>query len=205
MHRGRVDQWRGPPVGRCGADLANCWPDRLCGGTGCSYSLGVKSLRLPLREEFAALLTKLVAAVGEAPDLHADYGRWQLYRAAAADEGLRGLLLSVVVEEPDRVLARAVVVYMLEVVSPDEHMQWITRLHEDEREFAQRRSTEWRVLLRARGEALSRREVEVGLDGWTDWLQLRIAPYVEAEARAVIEERGRTNRIRQLAKAPAPE
>jgi hypothetical protein len=45
----------------------------------------VKSIRLPLREEFAALLTKLVAAVGEAPDLHADYGRWQLYRQAAVD------------------------------------------------------------------------------------------------------------------------
>jgi hypothetical protein len=164
----------------------------------------VKSLRLPLRAEFAALLTKLVAAVGEAPDLHADYGRWQLYRAAAADADLHGLLLSVVEEEPDRVLARAVVVYLLEVVSPDEHAQWITRLREDEREFAQRRSTEWRVLLSAREEALCREVVEAGLDGWTDWLQLRIAPYVEAEARVVIEERGRTSRIRRLAKAPAP-
>jgi hypothetical protein len=158
-----------------------------------------------LREEFAALLTKLVAAVGEAPDLHADYGRWQLYRAAAGDVGLRGLLLSVVVEEPDRVLAGAVVVHMLEVVGPDEHQQWIHRLKESERGFAERRSTEWRVLLRAREAALSRREVEAGLDGWTDWLQLRIAAYVDAEARAVIEERGRTTRIRQLAKAPASE
>jgi hypothetical protein len=163
----------------------------------------VKSIRLPLREEFAALLTKVVAAVGEAPDLHADYGRWQLYRQAAVDPGLRGLLLDVVEEEPDRVLARAVVIYMLEVVGPDEHAQWISRLNEDEREFAQRRSTEWRVLRNARAHALCREVVEKELDGWTDWLQLRIAPYVEAEARPVIEERGRTHRIRQLAKAPA--
>ncbi|QNE17670.1 hypothetical protein F1D05_06850 [Kribbella qitaiheensis] len=163
----------------------------------------MKSIRLPLREQFAALLTKLVAAVGEAPDLHADYGRWQLYRVAARDKCLHGVLLEVVEEEPDRVLARAVVVYMLEVVSPDEHPRWIERLQEDEREFAERRSTEWRVLLRAREEALCREEVEAGLDGWTDWLQLRISPYVEAEARAMIEERGRTTRIRQLAKAPA--
>jgi hypothetical protein len=164
----------------------------------------VKSIRLPLREEFAALLTKLVAGVGEAPDLHADYGRWQLYRAAAVDQGLHGLLLSVVEEEPDRALALAVVVYLLELVGPDEHTQWIKRLHEDERQFAQRRSTEWRVLRKARDEPLCREAVEAGLDGWSDWLQLRIAPYVEAEARTVIEERGRTIRIRQLAKAPAP-
>ncbi|WP_112239751.1 hypothetical protein [Kribbella monticola] len=162
----------------------------------------MKPIRLPLREEFAALLTKLVAAVGEAPDLYADYGRWQLYRVAAADAGLRELLLSVVEEEPDRALARAVVVYMLEQVGPDEHAQWIERLAEDEREFAERRSTEWRVLLRAREQPLSREEVEAGLNSWSDWLQLRIPPYVEAEARRIIEERGRTARIRQLAKAP---
>jgi len=163
----------------------------------------VKPIRLPLREEFAALLTKLVAGVGEAPDLHADYGRWQLYRQAAVDAGLRPMLLDVVQEEPDRVLARAVVIYMLEVLDGDEHSQWINRLEEDEREFAQRRSTEWWVLRSARAEALCREVVEAELDGWTDWLQLRIAPYVEAEARAVIEQRGRTHRIRQLAKAPA--
>ncbi len=156
-----------------------------------------------MREEFAALLTKLVAGVGEAPDLHADYGRWQLYRQAAVDPGLRGLLLDVVEEEPDRALARAVVIYMLEVLGLDEHAQWIQRLDEDEREFAQRRSTEWRVLRNARAEALGREVVERELDGWSDWLQLRIAPYVEAEARVVVEERGRTQRIRQLAKAPA--
>src|ERR1700754_386821 len=101
-------------------------------------------MRLPWREEFAALLTKLVAGVGEAPDLYADYGRWQLYRAAAADRGLHGLLLTVE-EEPDRALALAVVVYLLEIEDPDEHAQWINRLQQGERQFAQRRSTEWQV------------------------------------------------------------
>lgn len=159
---------------------------------------------MPLREEFAVLLTKLVAAVGEAPDLHADYGRWQLYRAAAADACLQEVLLEIVEEEPDRALARAVVVYMLEEVSTDQHASWLERLREDERVLATRRSVELQVLRRARDEPLELTEVNAELDGWTDWLQLRIAQYVEDDACALIEQRGRTSRIRRLAKAPAP-
>jgi hypothetical protein len=94
---------------------------------------------------------------------------------------------------------------MLELVSPDEHPRWISRLEGRDRAYAERRSAEWKVLWRAREDALGREEVDRSLDGWSDWLQLRIAPYVEAEARAVIEQRGRTARIRQLAKTPAAE
>lgn len=84
---------------------------------------------------------------------------------------------------------------MLERVPNEQHEDWLALLRD--RTVASRRSQEIHLLRRA-GD-LTPTELTAGLPEWSDWLQLRLAPHLTTETRAVLAEHGRTKRIRHSA------
>jgi hypothetical protein len=144
------------------------------------------------------IVERLAALVGHRlSDQSDEHARWAVYQVASERADAYPTLLAAVAEEPDRNVALSVVLAVLERLPADEHEAWVGALAEDNREHAEQRSAEVRLLRRA-GE-LGAEEVAAELPEWTNWLQLRIADGLTAEARAVVAERGRTRRIRNAA------
>ncbi|MEU3395133.1 hypothetical protein [Streptomyces filamentosus] len=126
------------------------------------------------------------------------HARWELYRTALAVDAARPALLAAVAAEPDGALAAGVVGEVLERVPRAERGTWVGALAPAVRAFCARRADELGILedLRAGTGATGPGQVE----GWSDWLQLRIAAEVsDPPVLRALAEAGRTKRIRRAA------
>ncbi|NML53437.1 hypothetical protein HHL19_06875 [Streptomyces sp. R302] len=151
--------------------------------------------------ELRAAVRRLETLTGQRVSGTADgHARWELYRAALASDAARPALLTAVTAEADGALASAVVGEVLERVPRAERGAWVDALAPAVRAFCARRTDELGILEDLRAGT---RVPELGpglVEGWSDWLQLRITAEVSDPAvlRALAES-GRTKRIRRTA------
>ncbi|MER6474921.1 hypothetical protein [Streptomyces filamentosus] len=135
--------------------------------------------------------------VSEVTDGHA---RWELYQAALASDTARPALLAAITREPDGALASGVVGAVLERVPRAERGAWVEALAPAARAFCARRADELEVLEHLRAGSLAPEPDPALVEGWSDWLQLRIAAEVSDPAvLRALAEAGRTKRIRRAA------
>jgi len=134
-------------------------------------------------------------------DASSGHERWRIYRRAVDLQQTWTRLLEVIRHEPDPAIASAVVVQLLERVSPDIRPLVVATLPEGKhRDFAETRSREIGIL-----EAHSTGHYTPGpapnnVDSWSTWLQLRVSNH--ANDKRVLEElavAGRTKRVRAAA------
>ncbi|MFI1466354.1 hypothetical protein [Streptomyces wuyuanensis] len=150
-----------------------------------------------LRAALRRLEADLGRSVSDVSDSHA---RWELYRAALGSETARAALLAAVTAEPDGALASGVVGEVLEGVPRTERGAWVRALAPEVRAFSERRVRELGVLEDLRSGALAPDRVPELIDGWSDWLQLRVATETRDDMvlRSLVAS-GRTKRIRRTA------
>ncbi|MEU7294815.1 hypothetical protein AB0A76_16600 [Streptomyces exfoliatus] len=150
-----------------------------------------------LRDALRQLEDRVGTTVSDVTDGHA---RWELYRAALASDAARPDLLAAVVAEPDGALASAVVGEALERVPRADRETWVQALAPSVRAFSERRARELGILEDLRSGA-ERPALDAGVvDGWSDWLQLRIGAEIsETSVLRALAESGRTKRIRRTA------
>ncbi|MFD3659396.1 hypothetical protein ACFWVF_02135 [Streptomyces sp. NPDC058659] len=150
-----------------------------------------------LREAVRRLEALTGRVVADMADGHA---RWELYRAALASDTARPHLLPAVAAETDAALASAVVGDALERVPRAERASWVRALAPTARAFSERRARELGTLedlLSGAGAPTPGAEL---IDGWSDWLQLRIAAEVSDESLLrLLAATGRTKRVRRTA------
>ncbi|WP_256341286.1 hypothetical protein [Streptomyces sp. TLI_105] len=128
------------------------------------------------------------------------HARWELYRAALASDAALPVLLAAVVAETDAALASGVVGEALERVPRTEREAWVQALAPSVRAFSARRAHELGTLEDLRSGAGVREFGPELVDGWSDWLQLRIAAEVsDPSVLRVLAGSGRTKRIRRAA------
>ena len=138
------------------------------------------------------------AAPGNLGDEHA---RWEIYLKAMNSRAARELLLRAIDAESDANLATSVVLRMIEELGEAERADWVNSLRGDKREYAHRRALELSTLERISSGKIDSVEVAQKIDGWTDWLQLRIADSAtSAGILDIVGDVGRTRRIRNAAK-----
>jgi hypothetical protein len=70
-------------------------------------------------------------------------------------------------------------------------VDWVNSLRGEEREYAHRRARELEIFQWVFSGAVAFAEVAHNVDGWTDWLQLRIAPVGYRDRRLGHPRRGR--------------
>jgi len=146
---------------------------------------------------------RLARLVGVAAgDLGDEHARWVIYLKGIELPVARELLLRAVSTETDDNLAASVVLRMIERVREDERAEWVDSLRGDKRVYAHRRALEISILERILSGTFDSAEVAQQIDGWTDWLQLRIAESATVPGVLdIVGEAGRTRRIRNAAKA----
>ncbi|MFI1713154.1 hypothetical protein [Streptomyces litmocidini] len=128
------------------------------------------------------------------------HSRWELYRVALASDAARPALLAAVVAETDAALASGVVGEALERVPRTERDAWVQALAPAVRAFSARRTLELGILEDLRSGPGVREFGPELIDGWSDWLQLRIATEVsDPSVLRALAESGRTKRIRRAA------
>lgn len=150
-----------------------------------------------LRQALKELEERLGRSLTDASDGHA---RWELYRAALGSAAARPALLAAVTAEPDGALASGVVGEVLERLPRAERDTWVRVLPPAVRGFSERRARELAALEDLRTGALAPDRVPELVDGWSDWLQLRVAGEVrDATALRAVAASGRTKRIRRTA------
>lgn len=141
-------------------------------------------------------LAGLVARAGTG-DPADEHWRWEVYAAAIEVPRTWEALHEAVRAEPE--LATAVVLPVVEKVPDGEAAHWLAALPEGERAFAEARARDVATL-----RSLVPEEAEVdadGVDGWSDWLQRRVArDTASAAVLAVLEAHARTRRVRGLAR-----
>ncbi|MDV5148443.1 hypothetical protein R1T08_30840 [Streptomyces sp. SBC-4] len=144
---------------------------------------------------------RLAGLVGwDVPDVTDGHARWELYRAALASDTARPGLLAAVAVEPDGAVASAAVGEALERVPRADRDAWVQALAPSVRAFSERRAHELGVLEDLRSGSMVRAPAPELVDGWSDWLQLRIAAEVsDSSVLRVLAESGRTKRIRRAA------
>ncbi|MER7950866.1 hypothetical protein ABTY59_26085 [Streptomyces sp. NPDC096079] len=144
---------------------------------------------------------RLEALTGTAVrDLADGHARWELYRAALASDAARPVLLAAVGAESDAALASGVVGEALERVPRAERESWVRALAPAVRAFSTRRAQELGTLEDLRSGAGVREFGPELVNGWSDWLQLRIATEVsDPSVLRVLAAAGRTKRIRRAA------
>ena len=145
---------------------------------------------------------RLARLVGVAPvDFGDEHARWAVYLKGIELPAARRLLLQAVNAESDDNLAASVVLRIMERVGEAERAEWVNSLRGDKHAYAHHRALELSVLERVLSGTLGSAEVAEQIDGWTDWLQLRIAEVATSSGvLAVMGEVGRTRRIRNTAK-----
>lgn len=130
-----------------------------------------------------------------------EHVRWNLYEASVPDRARRSLLRRAVRSEPNAPLASAVVVRVLEVVPDDERRQWADLLPQGRlRSFAVARSAELHLLdtLIEGGSTDVRRH---DIEGWSEWLQVRLAQRIDrTQVLDELSRSGTTKRVRRLAR-----
>lgn len=147
------------------------------------------------------VVLQLAAMTDATPgDVRDEHERWGVYEHAIRSQtGLESLRRAVSLEE-DKAVASSVVLRVLELVDNEELGAWIETLPPDSRALSERRAEEIRMLRRAHAGDLLRDELQLKIDDWSDWLQLRLARVLHApESLAVLSERGRTRRTRNAA------
>lgn len=145
---------------------------------------------------------QLAQLVGVTPgDLGDEHARWVIYLKGMESPVARELLLRAVGAETDDNLAASVVLRMIEGIGEDERAEWVNSLRGDKRDYAHRRALELSILERILSDTFDTAEVAQQVDGWTDWLQLRIAESATSPGVLdIVGEAGRTRRIRNTAK-----
>lgn len=145
-------------------------------------------------------LVALASSIGATYDLQTDRGRWELYQTAMRLAGAVLLLKAAVQDEPDKALATAVVLAMLERTPVDRHSEWLTLAPPEQRAYCEQRSWEIDLLRRAEDGSLGAEEVRSGNGDWSDWLQMRLTDASDdPDVVNVLVESGRTKRIRHTA------
>ncbi|UQU65997.1 hypothetical protein COUCH_06755 [Couchioplanes caeruleus] len=146
---------------------------------------------------------RLAVLVGvTAGDLEDEHARWEIYLEAMNLPAAYELLRRAVEAESDDNVAASVALRMLERTGEAERADWVNALRGAKREYVSRRAFELLILERIISGAMDPAEVAQEIDGWTDWLQLRVAD--SATAAGILDllgEAGRTRRIRNVAKA----
>ncbi|KRC37428.1 hypothetical protein ASE27_05525 [Oerskovia sp. Root918] len=158
------------------------------------------------RREPGAGLSRLVRDLAFSGDLADEHARWALYDQAFG-QGLHDLVAAAVAEEDDRVMASGVVVAALERVPSADRARWVALTSDwAVADFVARRAAELEILesvsgaVPAPGDWLRPEAEGLGLDGWSDWLQLRAASSAtRADVLGVLAASGRTRRIRHVA------
>ncbi|GAB1689170.1 hypothetical protein [Krasilnikovia sp. M28-CT-15] len=145
---------------------------------------------------------RLARVVGVTPgDLGDEHARWEIYLKAMNLPAAHELLIRAVDAESDDNLATSVVLRMIEKNGEAERIDWVNALRGDKRDYAHRRALELLVLERIISGAIDSTEVAQKIDGWTDWLQMRIADSATSPGILdIVGEVGRTRRIRNAAK-----
>ncbi|MFH8627730.1 hypothetical protein ACH4A8_38585 [Streptomyces vietnamensis] len=134
------------------------------------------------------------------PDVADGHARWELYRAALASDAARPALLAAVESENDAALASGVVGEALERLPRTDRETWVQALDPSVRAFSARRAQELGTLEDLRSGAGVREFGPELVDGWSDWLQLRIAAEVsDPSVLRALAGSGRTKRIRRAA------
>lgn len=111
------------------------------------------------------------------------------------------LLLRGVGAEHDTEGATTVVLRIMERIEDAERAEWVNFLGGGKRDRAYRRAYELSILRHIVSGAFDAADVARELDGWSSWLQLRIAGSAPGTAILdVVGELGRTRRIRHTAK-----
>ncbi|MBD7982544.1 hypothetical protein [Oerskovia merdavium] len=158
------------------------------------------------RQEPAADLSRLARELAFSGDLADEHVRWALYDQALG-RGLHDLVAAAVAEDDDQVMASGVVVAALERVPSVDRERWVALTSEwTVADFVARRAAELEILesvsgaVAAVGDGLRRADEGLGVDGWSDWLQLRAASSAtRADVLDALAGGGRTRRIRHVA------
>ncbi|MEU7743216.1 hypothetical protein [Nonomuraea sp. NPDC049158] len=136
----------------------------------------------------------------EAGDLTDEHERWALYRVAIEDGIGVTELFELLSLEPDSALASSVVVHMVERSAPEERRLWVARLPAEVQGYAQGRVAELETLDMLCSGGFPHDQVADSLEGWSNWLQLRVTVFVEDTAvLRILAEQGRTKRVRRQA------
>lgn len=150
-----------------------------------------------LRDAVRRLEALTGRTVADVADGHA---RWELYRAALASDAARPGLPAAVMAEADAVLASGVVGEALARVPRADRETWVRSLAPSVRAFSERRACELGTLEDLRSGAEVQALGPELVDGWSDWLQLRIAAEVsDVSVLRLLADSGRTKRIRRTA------
>ncbi|MFE5735490.1 hypothetical protein ACFQ7A_31905 [Streptomyces sp. NPDC056528] len=150
-----------------------------------------------LRDAVRLLETLTGSVVLDVADSHA---RWELYGAALTSNAARPALLDAVVSETDAALASGVVGEALERVPRADRETWVRALAPSVRAFSARRAHELGILEDLRSGTGAGEPGPELVDGWSDWLQLRITTEVsDPSVLRVLAKSGRTKRIRRAA------
>lgn len=151
--------------------------------------------------ELRAKLDELARVQDVRPgDLRDEHERWALY-VVAIERGVGAArLFDLLPLEPDLAMAFSAVVKMVERSAPEERRAWLTRIPEDAREYARGRVAELETVDALRSGDFPADRVAGSLDGWSNWLQLRVTEYVEdAAVLEIMATRGSTKRVRRQA------
>ncbi|MEU3919445.1 hypothetical protein [Streptomyces sp. NPDC029004] len=147
-------------------------------------------------------LRQLETVLGRSPvpDYTDGHARWDLYRVAIGVPEAYPILFRATCCERDTSLAAGVVGPLLERLAPEERNAWVQVLDPAVRGFSVRRVRELDVLEAVTSRNLTAHEAQAAIDGWSDWLQLRvIAASDDTDILRLLSELGRTKRIRNTA------
>ncbi|MEU6310671.1 hypothetical protein [Streptomyces sp. NPDC047014] len=152
------------------------------------------------RETLEALIKELAEALGDdLPSWRDGHARWDIYRRISLKAGAVDNLRRAVEIEPDAPIASAIVVMMLEHLDPSTRAEWVEMLHPSVRPFSAVRARELETLESLSAPSVPRVD-KTALEGWSDWLQLRIVESVtDRRILSTMAEQGRTKRIRRVA------
>ena len=148
------------------------------------------------------LLGELAALVGESEGAwRSEHGRWELYQQAAVSPQARELLRRAIPLEPVPAMASAVVVMLLERSDRGRRRELVGLLDPAVREFPERRVREIEILESIEGSNGALGADVEAIETWSDWLQLKVVGVTRDErVLSVLAERGRTKKIRRLAR-----
>ncbi|WP_159543123.1 hypothetical protein [Aeromicrobium sp. 9AM] len=140
---------------------------------------------------------RLARQVGiQSTDFSSEHDRWPVYQRAIQEPSTFDQLKRCIRDEQDDVVAHSAVLLVLERVTADEAEAWLSLLPMTSRDHATVRASEIQVLGRAIDSELPTPEVDEQLELWTDWLQRRLVPHLDAESLSVLAARARTKKVR---------
>lgn len=154
---------------------------------------------------FDSLIRDIARCVGGDPKgaVSNEHARWHVYEVALERRDCRPSVLKALEHEANLPLASATVVRALGLVDDCHRREWISVLPPGrERQFAENRAHDLRVLERLVDGELAESEIDVAQ--WSTWLQRRAAERIDdvAVLRA-LADCGTTKRVRTTARMRA--